>query len=141
MAVIEGETGAQRSIGYVLDVGQGDGSARCHLDVSEAHANRHGVLHGGVVSMMLDNAMGATGSLTVDETGRAPFLTVSMTTSFVGPADIGKRVTATGRVTGGGRSLLFIEGRLEDADGRLVATATGVFKRVPRERMATGGDA
>lgn len=97
MAVIEGETGAQRSIGYVLDVGQGDGSARCHLDVSEAHANRHGVLHGGIVSMMLDNAMGATGSLTVDETGRAPFLTVSMTTSFVGPADIGKRVTATGR--------------------------------------------
>ncbi|ETX12978.1 hypothetical protein OCH239_15035 [Roseivivax halodurans JCM 10272] len=141
MALIENETGAQRTLGYVLDVAQGDGRARCFLDVTEAHANRHGVLHGGIAVMILDNAMGATGSLTVDDTGRAPFLTISMATNFVGPAHVGQRITATGRVTGGGRSLLFIEARLEADDGALIATATGVFKRVPRDRMEQGGDA
>lgn len=141
MGLIENETGAQRTLGYVLDVGQGDGRARCHLDLTEAHMNRHGVLHGGIAGMLLDNAMGATGSLTVDESGRAPFLTISLNTQFLAPARAGTRVTATGWVTGGGRSLLFIAGELVAEDGTIVATATGVFKRVPQHRLAEGGDA
>lgn len=141
MGLIENETGAQRTLGYVLDVGQGDGRARCYLDLTEAHMNRHGVLHGGIAGMLLDNAMGATGSLTVDDSGRAPFLTISLNTQFLAPARAGTRVTATGRVTGGGRSLLFIAAELVDGDGTVIATATGVFKRVPRHRLPEGGDA
>ncbi|MCE0503923.1 PaaI family thioesterase [Roseivivax sp. GX 12232] len=141
MSVIEGETGAQRSLGYVLDVGQGDGSARCHLEVGAGHANRHGVLHGGIAAVLLDNAMGATASLTVDPRGRAPFLTISLTTNFLAAAEQGDALTATARVTGGGKSLLFIAADLTAADGRLIATATGVFKRVPPEKLAQGGDA
>ena len=64
---IRDETGTQRTLGYVLDVGQGDGRARCTLTLDERHTNRHGVLHGGLVSVMLDNAMGAAGSLAVDD--------------------------------------------------------------------------
>lgn len=141
MGLIENETGAQRTLGYVLDVGQGDGRARCYLDLTEAHMNRHGVLHGGIAGMLLDNAMGGTGSLTVDDSGRAPFLTISLNTQFLAPARAGTRVTATGRVTGGGRSLLFIAAELVDGDGTVIATATGVFKRVPRHRLPEGGDA
>ncbi|MHA6325296.1 PaaI family thioesterase [Roseivivax sp. CAU 1753] len=141
MAVIRNETGAQRTLGYVTDVGQGDGSARCMLDVGAEHANRHGVLHGGFAALLLDNAMGATSSLTVDDTGRAPFLTVSMSVNFVAAGLVGQRITATGTVTGGGKSLLFVAGELRGADGTLIATAQGVFKRVPREKLAHGGDA
>lgn len=141
MALIENETGAQRTLGYVLDVSRGDGRARCMLDVTDAHANRHGVLHGGIAALLLDNAMGATGSLTVDDSGRTPFLTISLATQFVGPAHVGQRLTATGQVTGGGKSLLFIEARLEADDGTLIATGTGVFKRVAREKLDRGGDA
>ncbi|MFW2589431.1 PaaI family thioesterase [Sagittula sp. SSi028] len=135
---IRDETGAQTSLGYVLEVGHADGGARCMLDVSNKHSNRHNVLHGGIAATMLDNAMGATASLTVDPSGRTPFLTVSMTTQFLAPAFAGKRVTATGRVTGGGRSLLFLAAQLVDEDDRLIATATGVFKRA---RLDKGGDA
>lgn len=131
--IIRDETGPQRLIGYVLDVGQPDRCARCWLDIDARHLNRHGVLHGGIASALLDSACGATGSLTVDETGRVPFLTISLTTQFVAPAK-GGRVTAVGRVTGGGRSLLFIEGHLTDEAGTLIATATGVFKKVPPHR-------
>jgi uncharacterized protein (TIGR00369 family) len=132
--LIRDETGTQRLIGYVVDVSVGDGCGRCWLDIGPDHTNRHDALHGGIVTCLLDNASGTTGSLTVDETGKAPFLTISMNTHFVAPAYKG-RVTATGRITGGGRSILFIDAQLKDEEGRLIATSSGVFKRVPQERL------
>ncbi len=148
--LIENETGTQRLVGYVLDVsgrvgggigggtGDGDGRARCRLTLGPQHLNRHGVLHGGIAAALLDNALGATASLSVDETGRAPFLTITMTTQFLAPAREGAALEAVGRVTGGGRSTLFVEGALTDGDGRVIATATGVFKRVPPDRLGGG---
>jgi acyl-coenzyme A thioesterase 13 len=135
--LIIAETGSQRTLGYVLDVAQPDRRARCWLDVTEKHLNRHNVLHGGLVSLLLDSAMGATGSLSVDPAGKAPFLTVSFTVQFLAPASPG-RVTAIGRVTGGGASLLFAEGELTDEAGQTLATATGVFKRVPSHALPEG---
>lgn len=128
--LIVDETGTQRLVGYTLDVGQPDRRARCHLVVDGRHTNRHGVLHGGIAAMLLDSACGATASLTVDDSGRRPFLTISLNIDFVGAGRPGG-VTATGRVVGGGRSLLFVAGELVHDDGTLIATASGVFKRVP----------
>lgn len=133
--LIKGETGAQRLIDYVLDVGHADGCARCYLTLTRDHLNRHEVLHGGIASAMLDNAMGATGSLTVDSTGRVPFMTVSLNIHYLAPARVGASLTALGRITGGGKSLKFIEGELRDGDDTLIATACGVFKRVPEHRL------
>ena len=137
-AIIEDETGAQRMVGYTLDVGQPDRRARCRLVLNERHTNRHGVLHGGIAAMLLDSACGATASLTVDDSGRRPFLTISLTVDFVGAGRPGG-VTATGRVVGGGRSLLFVAGDLVHDDGTLIATASGVFKRVPGGTGAENG--
>ncbi|MFO6465156.1 PaaI family thioesterase [Jannaschia sp. KMU-145] len=131
--VIRDETGTQRLLGYVLDVSD-PASARCRLELTGDHTNRHGALHGGIAAAVLDNALGATASLTVDDTGTAPFLTVSMTLNFHAPAHAGDTLEATGRVTGGGRSLIFVAGELRTPD-LLIATATGVFKRVPPERL------
>ena len=130
---IHGETGTQRLVGYVVDV-RDPAHGRCFLDVTSDHLNRHGALHGGIAVTLLDNASGTTGSLTVDTAGKAPFLTVSMNTQFVGSGRPG-RMTASGTVTGGGRSLLFISAELRHEDGTLVATSTGVFKRVPQEKL------
>lgn len=137
-ALIVDETGAQRLVGYTIDVSQPDRRARCRLIVGDRHLNRHGVLHGGIAMTLLDNACGATASLTVDETGRTPFLTISFTTDFLAAGRPGG-VTAVGRITGGGRSLKFIAAELLHDDGTLIATASGVFKRVPG--LDTGGDA
>lgn len=137
-ALIVDETGTQRLVGYTLDVGQPDRRARCRLLVDDRHTNRHGVLHGGIAAMLLDSACGATASLTVDDSGRRPFLTISLTVDFVGAGRPGG-VTATGRVVGGGRSLLFVAGDLVHDDGTLIATASGVFKRVPGDTGAENG--
>ncbi|MEP4978910.1 PaaI family thioesterase [Ascidiaceihabitans sp.] len=133
--LIRDETGTQTLIGYVVDVSAKDGKGRCWLDIGPQHTNRHKALHGGIITCLLDNASGTTGSLTVDDTGKAPFLTISMNTHYLAPVFKG-RVTATGRVTGGGKSLLFIDAELVDAEGRVIATSSGVFKRVPQERLA-----
>ncbi|MBM3604442.1 MAG: PaaI family thioesterase [Alphaproteobacteria bacterium] len=132
MELIRDETGAQRLIGYVLDVGQGDGCARCRLDTDERHLNRQGILHGGIAATLLDNAMGATGSLSVDPSGRHPFTTLALTVNYLSPGRLG-RIEATGRITGGGRTTLFIEGELRHEDGALIATATGVFRKSRQE--------
>ena len=133
--LIKDETGTQRLIGYVIDVGQPDKRARCTLSVTDHHLNRHNVLHGGIATTMLDSAMGATASLSVDPSGRAPFLTVSLTTQFVAAATVKSKLIATGEIVGGGRSLLFVDGELRDGSGRLIATATGGFKRVPADKL------
>lgn len=126
-ALVEGETGAQRLIGFVVDLSDG-ASARCWLDVDERHLNRHGVLHGGISTTLLDVASGFTVSLAHDPTGRQPVQTVTLDAQFVAPARSG-RVTAAARITGGGRSLSFVAADLTDEAGRLVASSTGVFKR------------
>lgn len=133
--LIRDETGAQTLIGYVVDVSGPEGGARCWLDVGPQHTNRHGVLHGGIATVVIDNACGTTASLTIDAEGRTPFLTISMNVQYIAPAMEGSRVTATGRVIGGGRSTLFIAAELVDDSDRLIASASGVFKRVPAEKL------
>ncbi|MEP1964417.1 MAG: PaaI family thioesterase [Tateyamaria sp.] len=127
--IIQDETGAQTLLGYVVDISAGDGTARCHLDIGAQHSNRHGGLHGGIMSCMLDNAMGFAASLTGDAAGDTKFMTISMTTQYLAPAR-GGRVTASGSIAGGGRSLVFAEGELTDENGTVLATSTGVYKRV-----------
>lgn len=126
--IIRDETGAQTLIGYVLDVGQGDGRARCHLEIGPQHLNRQDNLHGGIAMSVLDNALGATASLSVDDSGRQPFTTLSLTVSFLAPGRPGRAV-AEGWITGGGRKTLFLEGTLTHEDGTVIARAQGVFKK------------
>lgn len=131
-ATIMDETGTQRLVGYVIEL-PGGGVARVRLVVDERHLNRTGVLHGGILATLLDSASGVTASLTVDDTGRQPFVTLALTTNFLAPCPPGV-VMATARVVGGGRATLFVEGRIDHADGTLIATSSGVFRRA-----ASGG--
>ncbi|WP_235602383.1 PaaI family thioesterase [Sulfitobacter geojensis] len=131
--LIRDETGTQTLIGYVVDISDPP-RAHCWLNVGPTHTNRHNVLHGGITGSLLDNASGTAGSLTVDPSGTAPFLTISMTTQFIAPGRPGW-VKATGTVIGGGRSLLYINAVLAQDDGTVIATSTGVFKRVPQEKL------
>lgn len=125
--IIRDESGAQRLIGFVIDIRAGDGSARCWLDVEGRHLNRNHHLHGGIAMTLLDNAAGVAVGLTAVPGGRNPSLTMALNTHFLAPGLPG-RVTATARITGGGRRIKFIEAELRHEDGTLIATATGVLQ-------------
>lgn len=128
---IRNETEFQRFIGYELELFPQTGEATCSLDIDSRFTNRSGVVHGAILTMLLDNACGGACSSKVDPTAKQPFVTISLNINFLAPA-ICKRLVATGRVTGGGKSTLFAEGRLVDEHGNLIATATGPFKRAPQ---------
>ncbi|PJE34462.1 PaaI family thioesterase [Pseudooceanicola lipolyticus] len=130
--LITDATGAQRLIGWTTDLGHRDGRPRLYLDLGAQHGNRHGVLHGGIIAMLLDSACGYAGARHLDPVALPELLTLSFTTQFLAPV-AGGRVTALGTVTGGGRRTLFIAGELFDEDGRLAATSTGVYRPVAKE--------
>lgn len=116
-------------IGFQVEVDAANQSAACVLDISPVHLNRHGVLHGGIISTLLDTASGVTASMTVDDEGITPFTTVSLNINFLAPVTAGQ-VRATGCVSEGGRSLTFVDAEIRDGEGSKIATSTGVFKRV-----------
>lgn len=134
--LITGQSGAQTLVGYVVDVGRGDGCARAILDIGPTHSNRNGMLHGGIITMLLDAACGFTASMRLGEgAALTPLVTVSLNTNFVAGARIGSQVVAKGMASGGGKKLCHVYGEMHDDTGQLIATATGVFKKTPAERF------
>ncbi|QBF30643.1 PaaI family thioesterase [Thalassococcus sp. S3] len=133
--VILAQSGAQALVGYVVDVGQPDRLGRAWLDITDRHTNRNGMLHGGLIAMLLDAACGFTASMRLGGAALTPLVTVSLTTQFVAAAKVGQRVTAIGYPSGGGRKIAYVHGELKDEAGQMIATASGVFKAVPAERF------
>ncbi|KRW97549.1 PaaI family thioesterase [Paracoccus sp. MKU1] len=121
-------SGARQLVGYrSAAAGAGSEGGSCSLEVGPQHLNRLGLLHGGFVSMLLDNSCGVAireeiGDLDV------PAVTVTLSVNFIAGVGPGRRVTATGRVTGGGHSLKFAEAELRDDAGRLLATGSATFR-------------
>lgn len=123
------DPGVQQLVGYKTTIDRRDGSCVVTLDLQPPHLNRHGILHGGIVATVLDVVCGNTASQFFDRENHAALVTVSLTLSYVA-AVRGGRITGTASVTGGGASIAHVFGELHDEDGRLLATATGVFKRI-----------
>ncbi len=124
--IFRNDTGAQKSMGYMARV-YADRS-EVYLTIGEQHRNRRDVLHGGIIVTVMDSACGYACSRHAAEDAGIPFVTMSLTTNFIAPVAEGT-IRAIGRVTGGGYKTLFSEAEVRDEDNRLIATATGVFKR------------
>ncbi len=88
--------------------------------------NIRGVLHGGVISTILDNAMGAV-AWCLDGGRVCP--TVSLQISFVRPIVPGDPLRVRSRLVGGGRSLFYIaaEAWKLEAPHRVLVSATAVY--------------
>jgi len=98
-----------------------DGYARLVCDTTEHHANRSGIVHGGVVLSMVDQA-GAFAGLFCPVPGRVRrAVTLDLDCRFTGQAAIGTRLTAEGRVVTAGRNVFFARTEVRDAAGTLVA--------------------
>ena len=98
------------------------------LVIEPKHLNRSGNVHGGVLASMLDSALSLAG-LHCDTPGNIRRgMTLSLTTTFVGPARTGV-LRATGLVRGGGQKTYMSSGEIIDEQGKLVAMGEGSFRR------------
>jgi uncharacterized protein (TIGR00369 family) len=115
------------------------GRAEVALELAPHHLNRRGVAHGGVITALLDSALGAA----VISSMPAEWwcATTNLNTQFVDGAGSG-RLVAHGEVVRRGRHVAFARGEVRDAGGRLIATATGSWhlwsRKPPRKDRAAG---
>ncbi|MBL4870178.1 MAG: PaaI family thioesterase [Robiginitomaculum sp.] len=127
--ILRDKTGPQKMMGYVISFEKKTKITSCWLDIEPKHLNLHGVLHGGIISTLLDSVSGYAASHVYDETGQTPFLSITINTQFISSANKG-RVTAIATITGSGRKLNFVDAVLKDDKGTTLATSMGVFKPV-----------
>ncbi len=122
-------TGSQ-TLGFrMLSVSQERMEVEVAFDAkAELLANPMKQVQGGYLCAMLDECMSVACMVASKMTAVAP--TAEMKTSFFRPAMPGE-LKGIGRVVRWGRTLAFTEGELYDADGRLVAKATGTAVPTP----------
>ena len=104
-----------------------DGFARIALDVQAMHLNWSGILHGGTLMTMLDEAGALCGLWCSVPGNRRSSVTVDLDCRFVGQAKDG-RVFGTGELVSRGRSLYFTRVQVADAEGRMLAYGSSTHK-------------
>ena len=115
-----------------------DGRAELRLDSTRRHENSIGMTHGGMVMTLLDMALASAARSTLPE--NVTVMTIDVHVTFLAPAR--GRLSAQGRVVKEGRSIIFSEAEVIDADGVVCARASGVFRpTTPRPGAQRGGDA
>ena len=123
-----------RHLGWtLLDYDAAQGWARLAFQARPEFLNPAGFVQGGFVTAMLDDTMGPTVMLATE--GRSYTATINLNVNFIAPARA-RRFTGEGRIVTLGKTIAFLEGRLSDADGKLVATATSSARLVPVEKLA-----
>ena len=111
----------------ILDARPLDGWIRIGFEGRPEFCNPAGVIQGGFLAAMLDDTMGP--AVFVMTEGRLYTATVTMTVNFLAPAKPGP-ITGEATVTQLGKTIAFVEGRLTDKDGVLLASATASARLV-----------
>jgi uncharacterized protein (TIGR00369 family) len=110
-------------------VSQAERTVEAEFDARvELLANPMKQVQGGYLCAMLDEVMSVACMVASGMTHVAP--TLEMKTSFFRPAMPGK-LKGVGRVVRWGKTIAFTEGELYDAEGRIVAKATGTAMPTP----------
>jgi uncharacterized protein (TIGR00369 family) len=107
-----------------------DGWVRIRFEGRSEFLNPAGYIQGGFLAAMLDDTMGP--AMFVYSEGRLFTPTIEMHVSFLSPARPGP-IYGEGQVVQAGKSIAFLEGRLMDLSGTLIARATASARLVPAE--------
>lgn len=102
------------------------GRVELGLTATESHLNSMGIVHGGVLSSMMDQAMG-----TLVATVKGKFgVTTHLNTNFLSPMRIGELIVSAFPMHETHRTMT-LRAEVRDAEGTLGCIATGTF-RLPR---------
>lgn len=105
--------------------------ARGEFQARPEFCNRLGVVQGGFLTAMVDEIMAVAAVISEDFQRFVP--TLDMNVSFLDAAQPGV-IIAEGRVRRMGRTVAFLEGELQDADGRVLITATATARVIARNK-------
>lgn len=116
--------GDRNDIGLKLDFFEKEGKARAEFTPSKNFEGYKDILHGGILSTLLDEAM-------IKSILAQKILTVTsqIEVKFRKPAIIGEKLIIEGGITGQKGRLIFTEGKVFKEDGTVIAEAKGKFFR------------
>ena len=121
---------SSQTLGFrMVSVNQATKTVEIAFDArAELMSNPMKQIQGGYLCAMLDECMSVACQVASGMTSVAP--TLEMKTSFLRPAMPGP-LKGVGRVIKWGRTVAFTEGEIYDAEGRLLAKATGTAIPTP----------
>lgn len=98
------------------------------LRLAKPHTNSRGLVHGGLITSLADNAMGLSCGVKLGD-GEGRLVTVSLAIDFIGSAKVGQWLAVETDVIKLGRTLCFAQ-CFVTADGARCARANGTFSVV-----------
>ena len=109
-------------------VSVGDGLAEVGVALQPHHFNPQGIVHGGIISAVADTSIGLAlrSKLPAGMTHR----TAQLNVHFLAKGE-GDRLVGKGRAVHLGRRMGYGEAEVQDATGRVLATATATFIVLP----------
>jgi uncharacterized protein (TIGR00369 family) len=113
---------SSKSVGFeVLAVDQAAGTVKIGFTGTDEWINPMGLLQGGYLTTMLDEALSTAGIIAANFTRAMP--TLELKVSFLRPASPGKFI-GIGKCIRMGKSVAFLEAELYDENKKLVAKAS-----------------
>jgi len=107
--------------------------------LAQSHCNARGMLHGGVIAALADNAMGLTLGAALSLRGThetsVSIVTTTLTVDYIQAAAIGQWVSMEPRIIGIGKNSGVVDA-LVRADGEIIARANASFRILPKQPAA-----
>jgi uncharacterized protein (TIGR00369 family) len=104
-----------------------DGDMFClGLRIAKSHCNARGMLHGGVISALADNALGISCVLQAENMSA---LTIQLSTDFLSTVNQGEWLEVRAEPSKVGRTIAFAGAEILSND-TLIARASGIFKMI-----------
>jgi uncharacterized protein (TIGR00369 family) len=100
------------------------------LRLAKPHTNARGLIHGGLIAALADNAMGLSCGQQLG--GTSSLVTIGLSVDFVGSATIGQWLTVESDVIRTGSTICFAQS-LVKADDVTIARANATFRVVPKK--------
>ena len=100
------------------------------LRLAKPHTNSRGLIHGGLITSLADNAMGYSCALVMGWT--TSLVTISLAVDYVGTAEIGQWLAVESEVIKTGSTICFAQSLIK-ADDTVIARANGTFRVVPKK--------
>ena len=100
------------------------------LRLAKPHTNARGLIHGGLIASLADNAMGYSCAQAM--AWASSLVTISLAVDFVGSAEIGRWLVVESEVIRTGSTICFAQSLIK-ADDAIIARANGTFRVVPKK--------
>ena len=118
-----------------------DKAVHMGLRLARRHTNSRGLIHGGLIAALSDNAMGYSCAQAMGWDKSKSLLTINLAVDFIGTAKIGQWLAIETEVIRTGSTICFAQSLIK-ADDVVIARANGTFRVMPkREAVVPGREA